>query len=124
MVTQEFCPSLDSWFDPTSEERAANRRMFLSLKGRVGRQTYWQFAVAPAVVFLALTVRFNLPDRMSPFGFTMCGLLLSWCVFAISVKRRHDRGRSGWFLLVKLIPFVGAIWVLLEHGVMPSVDDD
>ena len=123
-MTQEYRPSLKSWFNPTSEERATNRRMFLSLKGRVGRQTYWQFAVAPAVVFLALTVQFNLPDRMGPFGFAVCGLLLSWCVLAISVKRCHDRGRSGWFLLVKLIPFVGAIWVLFELGVMPSFDDD
>ena len=121
-MTQEYRPSLKSWFNPTPEERADNRRLFFSLDGRVGRQTYWQFAAGPVLAYLALTVLFNLPDRMGAFGFTVCGLLLGWCVLAISVKRCHDRGRSGWFLLAKLIPIVGAIWVLVELGFLPAAE--
>ncbi len=121
-MTQEYSPSLRSWFNPTLEERAANRRLFLSLKGRIGRRTYWQFAAAPALVFMVLIALFDLPLRMGSFGFTMFALLVCWVVFAISVKRCHDRGRSGWFLLVKLIPIVGALWVLVELGFLPAAE--
>jgi uncharacterized membrane protein YhaH (DUF805 family) len=121
-MTQEYHPSLRSWFNPTPEERAANRRLFLSFQGRVGRRTYWRFAAAPALAFTMLTVLFDLPLRMGSFGFTVCALLLCWVVLAVSVKRCHDRGRSGWFLLVKLIPIVGALWVLVDLGFLPAAE--
>ena len=121
-MTQEYRPSLRSWFNSTPEERAANRRLFLSFQGRVGRRTYWQFAAAPAFTFTVLTALFELPLRMGSFGFTVCALFLSWVVLAVSVKRCHDRGRSGWFLLVKLIPIVGALWVLVELGFLAAAE--
>ena len=119
-MAQEYHPTLKSWFNPTPEERVANRRLFLSLDGRVGRATYWQFAMLPAFAFIALTIAFELPMRMGAFGFTVFGLLIGWAVLAVSVKRCHDRGCSGWFLLVKLIPIVGALWVLFELGFQPA----
>jgi uncharacterized membrane protein YhaH (DUF805 family) len=42
--------------------------------------------------------------------------LTLWPWIAVSVKRFHDRGRSGWFLLIALIPFFGALWLLIELG--------
>lgn len=32
----------------------------------------------------------------------------------IEVKRCHDRGRSGWFLLINFIPIIGALWLWVE----------
>ncbi len=54
---------------------------------------------------------------------TVCALLLSWVVLAVSVKRCHDRGRSGWFMLALLIPVVGAIWVMVELGFLAAKED-
>jgi len=31
----------------------------------------------------------------------------------VSVRRLHDVGKSGWMLLIGLIPLVGAIWLLV-----------
>ena len=119
-MAQEFRPTLKSWFKPTVEERAANRRLFLSFRGRIGRQTYWRFAAGPALAFMALTAAFDLPARMGAFGFTAFGLLVCWVVLAVSVKRCHDRGRSGWFMLANLIPFFGSLWVVVELGFLPA----
>ncbi len=119
-MAQEYHPTLKSWFTSTPDERIANRRLLLSLRGRVGRQTCWQFAFVPAAAFMALAVQVDLSARMGAFGFTVCGLLLCWIVLAVSVKRCHDRGRSGWFLLVKLIPVIGVLWVLVELGLLPA----
>ena len=121
-MTQEHLPTLKSWFNPSPEERAANRRLFFSFRGRAGRRAYWQFAAVPSLAFMALTALFDLPLRLGAFGFTVCGLLLSWVVLAISVKRCHDRGRSGWFLLANLIPVFGSLWVLVELGFLPAAE--
>ena len=32
---------------------------------------------------------------------------------AVSVRRLHDVGKTGWFLLIVLVPIVGAIWLLV-----------
>jgi uncharacterized membrane protein YhaH (DUF805 family) len=114
--------TLKSWFNPTSEELAANRRILFSLRGRVGRLIYWQFAVAAAIVFGVLAVLFDLHLRMGPMGFPAVIMILCWLTFAVGVKRCHDRGRSGWFLLVNLIPVVGAPWVLVEPGFLPAIE--
>ena len=119
-MSQEYRPTLKSWFNPTVEQRAANRRLFLSFRGRIGRRSYWQFAAAPSLAFVALTALFDLPARMGSFGFTMFGLLLGWVVLAVSVKRCHVRGRSGWFMLANLIPFFGSLWVVVELGFLPA----
>ena len=94
-MTQEYKPSLKSWFNPSPQDMAANRRLFFSLEGRCGRQTYWSFAVAPALVFFTLAILFDLPTRMTGFGFTVSSLLIAWVAVAIGAKRCHDRGRSG-----------------------------
>jgi len=32
---------------------------------------------------------------------------------AVAVRRLHDVGKSGWMILVALIPIVGAIWLIV-----------
>jgi uncharacterized membrane protein YhaH (DUF805 family) len=33
-------------------------------------------------------------------------------------KRCHDRGKSGWMSLIALIPLAGAIWALVDLGIL------
>ena len=39
-----------------------------------------------------------------------------WIGLALGVKRWHDRGKSGWWVLIALIPIVGGIWTFVECG--------
>ena len=32
---------------------------------------------------------------------------------AVAVRRLHDVGKSGWMMLIVLIPIIGAIWLLV-----------
>ena len=34
----------------------------------------------------------------------------------VHIKRFHDRDKSGWWVLIGLIPIIGAIWLLIELG--------
>lgn len=37
-----------------------------------------------------------------------------WSGLAVSIKRVHDRNKSGWFILIQFIPLIGAIWFFIE----------
>jgi uncharacterized membrane protein YhaH (DUF805 family) len=43
-------------------------------------------------------------------------LVLLWPIIAVMAKRWHDRDRSGWWVLVLLLPVVGWIWALVVNG--------
>ena len=34
----------------------------------------------------------------------------------VSVKRWHDRDRSGWWVLLNLLPVIGWLWALVDNG--------
>jgi uncharacterized membrane protein YhaH (DUF805 family) len=123
-MSRQYQPSLRSWFTASAEERAANRWLMFSFEGRVPRQPYWIFAFLPANIFVVLAAAFDLPARMGAFGFTVFCLLIGWVFLAVSVKRCHDRGRSGWFVLVPLIPVIGAIWTIVELGMLAGTRGD
>jgi len=112
-----YRPTLKTWFSPNEEERRLNRRFLFSFSGRVERSCYWQFAVAPFLSFVVLASSLDLPVRMGSAGFTIVGLAFCWITLAVAAKRCHDRNRSGWFLLVGLIPLVGPLWLLFELGI-------
>ena len=47
-------------------------------------------------------------------------VLIVWINIASTVKRFHDRDKSGvWFLIV-FVPYIGAIWQLVECGFLPG----
>ena len=49
-------------------------------------------------------------------------LIALWPSLAVYAKRWHDRGKSGWWTLIILIPIVGAIWMLVECGFLKGTD--
>src|SRR5262245_20024080 len=44
------------------------------------------------------------------------GLLSLIPTVIVYIKRFHDRDKSGWWVLIGLIPIIGAIWLLVELG--------
>ena len=43
-------------------------------------------------------------------------MLLVWINIASTVKRFHDRDKSGYWFLIVFVPYVGAIWQFVECG--------
>lgn len=102
------------------------RALFLSFDGRINRATYWTRAF-PVLLTLGLIVNVVLALEYKTTGSQgIASLVLSltgmWPVLAVTVKRLHDRGRSGWFLLVIFIPILGAVWLLAEVWALPGAD--
>lgn len=43
-------------------------------------------------------------------------LVFLYPALALYTKRWHDRGKSGWWTLIMLVPIIGPIWALVELG--------
>src|SRR5262245_30785986 len=85
--------------------------------GRAGRKEYWYFALFNVIISMALAVIDGI------IGMGLLGVLYTLVVLipgiAVSVRRLHDTDRNGWWLLIALIPLIGAI-VLLVFMVQDS----
>lgn len=85
---------------------------FVTGYGRIARST-WLFRIV--ALGMACTAFGMLAQSLAGSdGAGLLALLFLWCAGAVSVQRLHDTGRSGWALLVLLLPVVGPVWVLLQ----------
>lgn len=93
-------------------------RKYATFSGRARRREFWFFALFNALIALALAavdVTTGLYDEETGIGllyglYTLAVLLPS---IAVTVRRLHDTGRSGWWYLIVLIPLLGAIVLLV-----------
>ena len=49
-------------------------------------------------------------------GYLVYIIVGMWITITISIKRFHDRGKSGWWILIMFIPLIGPLWWLIELG--------
>lgn len=95
------------------------RRLLFDFQGRIGRRTWWLWGVAAMIGFaIYATVLLRVAGVSASVTDTAVNLLLLWPTLALSVKRWHDRDKSGWWVLVAAIPLVGWLWVLLQCGLL------
>ena len=95
------------------------RWLVLGLDGRIARRTWWLWGVAmPLGLALYFTVVLRVLGLSALGTEVAVNLLLAWPTLSVSVKRWHDRGKSGWWVLVSLIPLVGWLWMLIENGLL------
>lgn len=100
---------------------------YATFSGRARRSEYWWFVLFQTLISIVATVIdagvFGTEwDSTGPASVvTTLALLLP--SLAVTVRRLHDCGRSGWWFLIVLIPLVGAI-VLLVCTLKDSVADN
>lgn len=107
----------------------------VGFKGRIGRGGWWfgqLIGLAIIGVLFAMSLALHDPNRTETsnndflFFVILAACLVSIAVINIcsTVKRYHDRGKSGWWYFVSLIPFIGGIWQLIECGFCSGDDGD
>lgn len=85
-------------------------RNYATFKGRASRKQYWMFVLLNFIISIAI----GLVESAIGFGdMTFLSFLYSIAVIvpnlSIASRRLHDTGRSAWWILLALIPLVGAI---------------
>lgn len=80
--------------------------------GRISRAT-WLARLLGVALFCTAFGMFADWAFGSP-GASFFAFVFVWCGAAVSAQRLHDRGLSGWWLLVLLLPVIGPIWLALQ----------
>ncbi len=96
-------------------------RKYADFAGRSRRKEYWMFLLMNLIISLVLGVVAGM------IGFRWIGYLYTVFVFipsiAVGVRRLHDTGRSGWWLLIGLIPIIGVL-ILIYFFILDSASGD
>ena len=93
--------------------------LYTNFDGRIARKDWWIGIIIIFVVSLVLS--FLIGDR----GLVQFVIAILMIVGGLSlhIKRFHDRGKPGWWVLVFLIPFIGFIWMIVEMGILEGDAD-
>ena len=124
---------------------------YATFNGRARRKEYWMFVLFSLIVslgFIALMGTSFYEVMVSGNADSLSGPSLLWyysynfyslAVFipslAVLVRRLHDVNKSGWFMLISLLPIIGGIWLLVvlcqngneginQYGQDPKGDDE
>ncbi|EKS9795591.1 MULTISPECIES: DUF805 domain-containing protein [Burkholderia] len=102
-----------------SEAVRAVLNKYATFEGRARRAEYWYFVLLTTVLSIAAQIIGVAGRDGGLITLLLLGVLalISLALIipgiAVSVRRLHDTGRSGWFLLLGLIPVVGGILLLV-----------
>lgn len=133
-----------------SKSSASIKTLLFSFEGRVPRKIYWIVAIPIGLItnlyfFIKVAAAFSklsLASEANPVGLdeiATIGLfdlvfwigwlpVAFWAGLAISIKRFHDRNKSGWWtllILAQVIPVIGwlvPVWFIIELGCLRGTD--
>ncbi|QXO15563.1 DUF805 domain-containing protein [Vibrio ostreae] len=92
----------------------------LDFSGRVPRHAYWAFFAVNLVVSLLLIAldihQASIWSAWLEIGYSVASFLP---LLALTVRRLHDLGHSGWWSLVFLVPAIGVL-ILLVLMLLPG----
>jgi uncharacterized membrane protein YhaH (DUF805 family) len=97
------------------------KQFYLSADGRVNRKQWWLYLILPAFIISIIASIIDASTGHDPqqgIGpiTAIFSLLILYPSIVVYIKRFHDRDKSGWWVLIALIPIIGAIWLLIECG--------
>lgn len=103
-------------------------KKYAVINGRARRKEYWYFFLFNTLITLVIVFAEAFTGNLDPdtgYGllsgiYTLALLIPS---IAVSIRRLHDINRSGWWLLIVLIPLIGPI-VLLVFFATDSKEDE
>ena len=104
---------------------------YVNFEGWARRKEYWGFCLFSNLIVLGLVILAGIGAAISED----MGIVLSlpYYVFvlaitlpniAVGVRRLHDIDKSGWWMLVSLIPLAGAIWLIVMFATEGSSEEN
>jgi uncharacterized membrane protein YhaH (DUF805 family) len=88
-------------------------KKYAVFEGRARRKEYWMFFLFNLIISVILSIISSaLDDKFNLIGniYSLAVLIPS---LAVAVRRLHDINKSGWWLLISLIPIIGWIWIIV-----------
>jgi uncharacterized membrane protein YhaH (DUF805 family) len=91
---------------------------YADFNGRARRKEYWMYFL----FYIIFCIPAILLDNLLGLAFDGIGYGFIYLIYAlamlipslaVTVRRLHDTGKSGWMVLISLIPIIGSIWLLV-----------
>lgn len=109
------------------------RDNYANFDGRARRKEYWMFALFNAIIATILTILGLMSTTFSYIN-ALVSLALLLPALAVGVRRLHDINKSGWVLLIGIIPLLNIYLIYLfclegdkgpnEYGQDPKADEN
>jgi len=77
---------------------------YATFKGRASRSEYWYFVLFNVIFSIVLGFVSGIVDL--PILYTIYSLALLIPSIAVAVRRMHDVGKSGWFVLIPIYDLI------------------
>jgi uncharacterized membrane protein YhaH (DUF805 family) len=96
-------------------------RKYAEFNGRSRRKEYWMYLLVNLIICLVLYVGGVAAyfSGQRAVGGALFGLYILYALatlipsLAVAVRRLHDTNKSGWWILISLVPLIGGIWLLV-----------
>ena len=82
------------------------RDKYVDFNGRAGKAEYWWFFLFQIIVMVIASMLGDVVNGLVSLALLLPGL-------GVGARRLHDIGKSGWFLLLWLIPVIG--WAIMIY---------
>jgi uncharacterized membrane protein YhaH (DUF805 family) len=114
--------SLCSKLEGNKQEKIMLKILF-SFEGRISRKPFWMLLLIVLIGTIITTfIDMATTGQDSGIASLLFILVILWPSLAIQVKRWHDRDKSGWWVLISIIPILGPIWALVENGFLTGTE--
>ncbi|MCS0638277.1 DUF805 domain-containing protein [Streptomyces sp. LP05-1] len=87
-------------------------KKYAVFSGRARRKEYWMFVLFNVIVSIVLSIIDNVAGT-SPVISSIYSIAVLLPALGVTIRRLHDTDRSGWWVLIALIPLVGSIILLV-----------
>lgn len=106
-------------------------KQYVDFKTRANRKQFWLWTLWTVIIYIVFQIFIAIGGAMESSlitgVFSVLFILFNLAILlpnlAISVRRLHDIDRSGWWVLIGLIPFIGAV-VLLIFDLLPGTPEE
>lgn len=102
-------------------------RKYVDFSGRATRAEFWYFVLFNLIVTLiaaGLDNALGLAQQGGGILTSLVGLALLLPGLAVSVRRLHDIDRSGWWILLGLVPLLGGLFLIFAFYLKTSTAGD
>ncbi|MEU9701725.1 DUF805 domain-containing protein [Streptomyces sp. NPDC014870] len=87
-------------------------KKYAVFSGRARRKEYWMFALFNIIAFIVLAA-VDFAIGTYPLLYSIYALAVFLPGLGVTVRRLHDTGRSGWWILINFVPLVGFIILIV-----------